>query len=262
MTWLCPDWDVKQILNAAKKYGYDGVEIRVESNQKHGIELTASKEERLAAKRAFADAGIKISCIATSLQFAIPDESKQKDNIETIKKYIELCVDTECPYIRVFGGQTAPGEIKGVISFTAAALIKAADCAKGTDVKILLETHDNFSQSVRVAEVLKTAKHPNLGALWDVMHPFRLLDSFSYAYSNLKGYVQHLHIHDGIYLENGAKMDICFLGEGVIDHRIPMKFMKEEGFGGHFSVEIIGKGEPDRWLEQYAKKFREYEKEI
>ena len=116
MTWLCPDWDVKQILIAAEKYGYNGVEIRVESNQKHGIELHASKDRTIETRNAFTDAGIEISCLATSLQLATVDKRKRENNIDALKKYIDLCVDIGCPYIRVFGGSVSV-EIRGIISY-------------------------------------------------------------------------------------------------------------------------------------------------
>ena len=261
MTWLCPDWNVKQILIAAEKYGYDGVEIRVESNHKHKIGLSTPKEERIAVRNSFADAGIEISCLATSLKFATIDKEKRKNNIDTLQKYIDLSADIGCPYIRIFGGSISV-EPRGIISYMAEDLAIVANYACGSKVEILLETHDHFSHSLWVKEVIKNTNHLQVNALWDVMHPFRMLEDFSYTYANLKGHIRHLHIHDGIYNHDKTKIDMYLLGEGVINHRIPMRFLKKEGFSGHFSLEIIGKGEPDKWLEQYAKKFREYEKEI
>jgi len=86
-----------------------------------------------------------------------------------------------------------------------------------------------------------------------------MLESFEEAYSNLRPYIKHVHIHDGTYLNNETKIDICLLGEGVINHKIPIGLLNKEGYSGHISVEVIGKGEPDKWLSQYAGKFREIE---
>jgi len=33
MTWVCPDWDLSEILTAAIRYGYDSVEPRSETGQ-------------------------------------------------------------------------------------------------------------------------------------------------------------------------------------------------------------------------------------
>ena len=39
MTWACPEWDLNEVITGAIRYGYDGVEPRVEVKQKHGIDL-------------------------------------------------------------------------------------------------------------------------------------------------------------------------------------------------------------------------------
>ena len=57
MTWVCPDWDLNQVLTAAVRYGYDGVEPRAEANQKHGVEIASTKKQRAEIRSQFADMG-------------------------------------------------------------------------------------------------------------------------------------------------------------------------------------------------------------
>lgn len=261
MTWSCPEWDCNQILKAAKKYGYQGVEIRVECNHKHKIELNLSKKDRSLAKRMFKEEGIEIPCIATSLQFAIPDDKERRENIEKLKKYIELASDIGSPYIRVFGGNFMPLEPKVAAQKCGLALREAAEFAEGTDAEILLETHDFFSVSSRARQVIKEANHRKVNILWDIMHPQREMEDVEETYNHLRGFVRHLHIHDGFYSPEG-KIEVCLLGEGIIDHEMPMWFLKSDNFRGYFSLEIIGKGEPEKWFKQYAEKFREIESSL
>ena len=46
MSFSCPDLSFEQMLEAAARLGYDGVEPRIASNHKHGIELDASAQTR------------------------------------------------------------------------------------------------------------------------------------------------------------------------------------------------------------------------
>jgi len=43
---------------------------------------------------------------------------------------------------------------------------------------------------------------------------------------------------------------------------MPMWLLKSDNFRGYFSLEIIGKGEPEKWFKQYAEKFREIESSL
>ncbi len=70
MTWVCPDWDLNEVLTAAIRYDYDGVEPRAQTGHPHGVEITATKKERAAIKAQFADCSILMPCIATSIQYA------------------------------------------------------------------------------------------------------------------------------------------------------------------------------------------------
>ncbi|MCD5401748.1 sugar phosphate isomerase/epimerase [candidate division NPL-UPA2 bacterium] len=265
MTFLCPDWKVGKIIKAAKRYGYHGVEIRAGVNHKHAIELTTTRSEKRKIKQMFSESGVEISCLATSLQFALEDKKERRKSIITLKRYIDLASDIGAPYIRVFGGFPSQKiNLHGVIAYTADSLREAADYALGRDTEILLETHDYFCSSYRVAAVLKEANHSKLSALWDVMHPFNQLEPFRETYAHLKPYIKHLHIHDGRFTKGKVSMIICPLGKGVIDHRIPLGFLIKSRFRGYFSVEVFLKkgAESPKWLSQYAKKFREYEREI
>ena len=243
MTWSCPDWDCGEIIKAGKKYDYQGVEIRVESDHKHRIELDLPKRDRKMVRRMFAEEGIEIPCVATSLQFAVGDDKQREDNLEKLKTYIVLAGDIGSPYIRVFGGDF---------------LREAAEYAEGTDVEILLETHDSFSVSNRARQVVTEAAHRKVNILWDIMHPVREMEDAEETYDHLRFFIRHLHIHDGFYSSRG-KMEVCFLGQGMVDHRTPMELLHQDGFPGYLSLEIIGKGEPEKWLKQYSERLREIE---
>jgi len=67
MTFSCPELSLDEVLNLAKSIGYDGVEPRLVSKHKHGIETDISASQRLEIKKKFSDSGISACCIATSV---------------------------------------------------------------------------------------------------------------------------------------------------------------------------------------------------
>lgn len=262
MTWICPKWTIDDILAGAKKYDYDGVELRVQTEHAHGVDLNNNAGRRAEVKEIFAQSGTVISAVATSLQYSDPEEAERKKSVDLTKQYIELAADIGAPVIRVFGGAKGKGEPAGIIDDVAACLSSVASDAESAGVKLGLETHDYFSHSKYVAKVVDMVGSPAVQALWDIAHPCRHLETPKMAYANLRGKVIHLHIHDYIYTDEAkSKLELTSLGDGVCDHKEPMALLKADGFTGHFAIEVM-KGDPDEVLAQYSKVFHQYLSEI
>ena len=50
MSSTCPEWTFEQMVDAAAKYGYEGVDLRVEWGHNHGLELESTQDARRAAR--------------------------------------------------------------------------------------------------------------------------------------------------------------------------------------------------------------------
>jgi sugar phosphate isomerase/epimerase len=50
-------------------------------------------------------------------------------------------------------------------------------------VVVLLETHDDWSNTASVRAVVERADHPNLKVLWDCMHPQRMLETVEESFN-------------------------------------------------------------------------------
>ncbi len=258
MTFTCPNWDLKRIISGAKEYGYDGVEIRVASGHKHGIELETRTTQRRFVKNLFKENDLEISCLSTSLTFSSAKEEERRRDIETSREYIKLASDIGATRLRVFGGAMPP-EVKREerLSYVDESLLEAADTAKDFGVFVLLETHDDFSLGVDVGKVLRRVNHPNVGAVWDVMHPFFHGESIGTTYSALKDYVKHAHVHDAVKAEKYGKL--VQIGEGIVPIREIVQILKKDGYVGYFSCEYwTDQGEPEVTLPKYANILRRY----
>ncbi len=265
MSSACPDWSLDEVISGMKRHGYTGFEPRVEWGHASGIEASLSAAARAEIKTRMADEGLAICCIATGARLAAVDIDERAGHIEDLKKYIDLAADLGCGLVRTFGGQRARDrELQMVVDYVVDGYMQVMDRAEERKVVVLMETHDDWSCSAPVRAVVEQAGHPNLRVLWDFMHPQRLLEKPEESFAVLAEYTHHLHAHDGVYVD--GKMQVGPLGEGVIDHQVPLQLLSEAGFAGYFSVEVIHKvgseHDADGVLKQYAEQFRKIMTEI
>ncbi|HJN18168.1 MAG TPA: sugar phosphate isomerase/epimerase family protein [Armatimonadota bacterium] len=260
MTWACPDWDINQIITGAIRYGYDGVEPRVEAKQKHGIDLELKKKDRKEIRQQFEDCGLDISCLATSRTYSSADASERAESVELTKKYVDLAADMGCPTIRVFGGGLPEGvERPDAHKYVAECLRECGEHAKSRKVFVCLETHDSFSRAEHCVETVKLADHPNVQIVWDFMHPFRAGNSHAEAFELVKPYVKHCHVHDGSLPEGpSGPVSLALMGDGDIPHDEPVKLLASIDFEGHLSGEWISFLPADEVLPHDARMLRMY----
>jgi sugar phosphate isomerase/epimerase len=260
MTWVCPDWDLNQILTGAIRYGYDGVEPRVEVGQKHGIDLQATKKQRKEIKTQFADCGVDMSCLATSRTYSSMPKGEREQSVELTLKYIDLAAELGCPCLRVFGGQI-PADVprEEAEQYVAECLRQCGEYAAQRKVFVCLETHDDFSSSAAAARTVTLANHPNVGIVWDVMHPFRMGDTIAEAFERVKPFVHHCHVHDGVRPAEGAGgWELALMGEGDIPHDEAVRLLATVNFPGHLSGEWISFRPAEEVLPHDARVLREY----
>lgn len=143
MTFSNPAWTLTETLAAAKRHGYDGVELRIGSDHEHGLELSSDAAQRSAAKQQAHDAGIAICCIATGCTFA--DPSKAAQSVEQARAVIDLAFDVGAQVIRVFGGKIPDGFSREQVAASIVASLRAlAGKAEARGINIAIETHDDW----------------------------------------------------------------------------------------------------------------------
>jgi len=258
MSFVAPDWSLTELLTAAIRYGYDGIEPRAEADHKHGVELTATKKERKQIGAQFSDCGVALSCIATSRCYALPDD-ELGESIDLTKRYIQLAADCGCERLRVFGGM--PPEdmtFEDAKKRVAGGLAACCEEAAAAGVFLCLETHDAFCNTKDVVEVMKAVEHPNVAVNWDIMHPYRRAgETMQEAFDDLKPYIKHCHFHDGTWAEQEPDK-LALVGEGKIPHDEAVKLLASIKYEGHLSGEWIAAFEPEVVLPHDVRVMREY----
>ncbi len=251
MTWSTPELTLRENLDLAVKLGYDGLEPRTsgflkredgQKTQKHGVELYTTPAERSEIRRMAEDAGIALCCIATSNKYADPKDVEAQ--IDSTRRALALCADLGVPRLRVFGGQFPEGlSREEAIEGVANALGKLAGDAQSAGVTLCLETHDAWCHPQHVAAVIKKVNHPAIAVNWDFLHPWRIAKMNSAeSFKILKPWIKHAHCHDMKPTAKGS--DLCWIGEGEVDHRKAIEVLEEMGYDGYMSGEWINR-EPD-----------------
>ncbi|HEO69920.1 MAG TPA: sugar phosphate isomerase/epimerase, partial [Candidatus Hydrogenedentes bacterium] len=223
MTFSTPELNIEENLALAKRLGYDGIEPRVVSNHKHGIELDLSSADRAAVRAKVEQSGVALSCIATSCKYATPETSR--DMAAETRQYIDLAADVGCPCIRVFGG-AIPANVtrEQAVELLVKALGSVADHAAERGVTVCLETHDDWCDPRHVAEVMQRIDHPAIAVNWDLMHPVnRGGVSMDKAFEVLRPWIRHVHAHDGKRI--GEAIELVPIGEGFIDHKRALELL-------------------------------------
>ncbi|MEW6750524.1 MAG: sugar phosphate isomerase/epimerase family protein [Candidatus Latescibacterota bacterium] len=236
MTFSTPELTLDEVLAAAARFGYDGIEPRVGSGHRHGLEYDAARDVRARAVRQAADAGVAYACVATSCQFANP--AKAAAHLSDARRAIELAADLEAPCIRVFGGPVPQGIPRHeAVATVAASLAALAEEAAAAGVCLCLETHDDWCDPHHVAAVMKRVAHPAVAVNWDVMHPVRMgLASVDESFDALRPWIRHLHVHDGAA---GKALRLVPMGAGMIDTRRAVERLAQADYGGYLSGEWI-----------------------
>ncbi|MCX7795712.1 MAG: sugar phosphate isomerase/epimerase [bacterium] len=230
----CPNWDIKKIVESARRYGYNGVELRGSGRQHISLEI--SPIERNEIKRLFEDNGIEICCISAYTRFASPIKDEREANIENLIRYCELAKEIDAPIVRTFIGDV-PKEIieSEYMNYIPEALHKVGEKIKDFKVDVVVETHDYFSTGKLVSDIIKRADIENIKALWDVWHPYRSGESPKETLEYLKDYLRHMHIKDAKRIDDD--WHLVLPGEGDIPLREIIDLLRAIDYQGYLSFE-------------------------
>lgn len=237
MSFSTPELDFAQALEAAKRYGYDGFEPRLESGHAHGVEIGISAAQIRDFRQAAEDSGVAVCCLATGCKFADPAAASVMR--EKALRAVELASALGCPAIRVFGGAIPDGGAREK-SFDSivATLLEIAGPAQAAGVTVCMETHDAWCDPFAVADIMKAVDKPSVAVNWDIMHPvLRAGYPVAIAFDILRPWIRHVHLHDGRM--DAGKLTLLPVGEGDIDHAAALRLLKADGYGGYASGEWI-----------------------
>ena len=237
-TLSCPNYSWEEIFSMAKDFGFDGIEIREIKDEELKSPFNMENCEKTAAR--IKQLGIEIPCLATGscLKFT----EKREENIKEIEKYIRVASVIGAKYIRILADlEPAPaGEVDD--KAVAEEISSLVPMAEKMGVCMLVETNGVYADTKRLSNLLNEIASDNVGALWDVHHPYRFFgEAPEQTLQNLGAYIKHVHVKDST-VEDG-KVLYKMMGEGDVPIDEVMFSLRSINYEGYITLEWV-----KRWM--------------
>jgi sugar phosphate isomerase/epimerase len=239
-TLAFPQASLATALSLGRSWGYEGVELRLIDGDL--IDQAMPAADRGAVKRTAKAAGLPIVAVDSSIRLT-SGESRAE-----LRAFLELASDWESPLVRVFGGALPDGQPDRQASLAAAArvLSHSVPHAERLGVAIGVETHDAFSSSSVVAELLALVPSGVVGAVWDSHHPYRMGQRASEVWSDIGRRTLLAQVKDA--RPDPARADgwqLVLLGQGEVPVREMLGLLRAGGYEGWISVEWEKRWHPE-----------------
>ncbi|MEU4363606.1 sugar phosphate isomerase/epimerase family protein [Promicromonospora sp. NPDC023987] len=182
-----PGATVAELKEIADAGGIRSVELRCADGELLAPDTSLEEARRLGT--ALAEAGLHPICVASYVRIARDDG----DPVGEAVAHVRLAEAVGSPFVRVFGG------VEGVAESEEVAARRLADVAaaiEGSDVTVLIETHDVFLTGAALSRILTRAGSDRLGALWDAVNPWRAGESPEATAAALAPWLRHVQLKD------------------------------------------------------------------
>lgn len=258
----CPDWTLRQIVENAAQMGFDAVDFRGLQENLDITNAPAFTTGLNTTRRMFADAGLAVSGIATSARFAVIDSNALQANYDETRRNMELAANLGAKFLRVYGGRVPEGHtVDSILPTLIDNLRHIGDEAVQYDVTLVLETHDDWTDSAVFGRLMREVNHPRVRILWDLHHPYRTNgESPQATYANIGPYTTSIHVKDSVATAGGGHQYVL-LGDGDVPLKEMLDLLVSGGYRGYAILEwekrwISDLPEPEIAFPQYVEKMR------
>jgi sugar phosphate isomerase/epimerase len=243
----CPDWSFDNILDFAVKYGYKGIELRGILTQLELFQCPqfSNASAILATRKQVEEKGLSIVDLCSSVELHIADGDLRRARLDDAKRYIDLAQQLNCPFVRVFPNllpKDRPRE--ATLDLIVKGLLELGDHARGSQVSVLMETHGDLVDTATLKQVMRSAKHPHTGLIWDFYNMWSVTrEPPTQVYSELKDYIRHTHVKDGMMIDGKERLTLLGKGEAPVAETI--RVLVKGGYTGFYSFEWEKRWHPE-----------------
>ncbi len=242
-TLAFPDATLASAASLGRRWGYSGIELRLIDGEL--IDPSMPAADRTQVKRTLAASGLPVVAVDSSIRLTDEDPGPE------LARFLELASDWEAPLVRVFGGALAAQQTERQDQLRAAARVleSSVPLAERLGVAIGVETHDAFSASSVVAELLAlvdpaAVDSGAVGAVWDSHHPHRMGETPAEVYANLGSRILLAQVKDA-RREADGDWQLVLLGEGEVPVRDMLERLAAGGYPHWISVEWEKRWHPE-----------------
>jgi sugar phosphate isomerase/epimerase len=243
-TLCCPDWPLDRIIAAAVEHGIGGIELRglgEEIDVTRLLAFSVSLDQTLATLRS---SGIQVPCVSTSVTLVCPAGPRWQAMLEECQRSAELAAAMGTPLVRIFGG-TATGDLTDdeAMALARRRIRQIVKLCRPLHCRPVVETHDAWSTSSRMLELLDGLDSDVVGISWNVEHSFRAGQSPRELVRNLGSYLAHVHLKDS--LANGRPSTPTLLGDGEIPLEDSLQALRSSAYHGWVCLETDKRWQPE-----------------
>jgi sugar phosphate isomerase/epimerase len=259
-----PGWDLETTARNARAYGYAGIDLRLLDGEVITLDSVRSNRARL--RTLFPPDELPIAVLATSTRLATRDPAIRQQTLDEGRQWIDLAAELHVPVIRFFAARNPPElDLEASIQAVGEMLALLGEHMPNGGVRIGVETHDEFASARTVANALKLAPNPDVGAIWDMWHTNRVGESPAEALAALDGRVINVHLKDARRTADGWQL--ILLGDGDIPVKDGLRLLEQGGYADFVSVEWEKKwhpeiAEPEIAFPQHIAVLRDYMREL
>jgi len=236
-TLAFPDATLAAAVSAGRRWGYSGIELRLIDGELIDPAMPAAR--RAQVRRILAAARLPVVAVDSSIRLTGDDPGPD------LRRFLQLASDWEAPLVRVFGGDLDPPPARqDRLRAAARVLEEAVPLAAGLGVAIGVETHDAFSASSAVADLLTLVPSDLVGAVWDSHHPHRVGETPAEVYANLGPRVLLAQVKDALRTPDGD-WRLVLLGAGEVPVRDMLGLLAAGGYPHWISVEWEKRWHPE-----------------
>jgi sugar phosphate isomerase/epimerase len=239
-TLAFPEASLATATSLGRSWGYDGIELRLIDGELIDPALPAA--DRAAVTDTLAAACLPVAAVDSSVRLTDDDPGPQ------LARFLELASDWQSPLVRVFGGALPDDDAdrKAALARAARVLEATVPLAERLGVAIGVETHDSFSCSSVVAELLAMVPSDAVGAVWDSHHPHRMGQRPAQVWSDLGRRTLLAQVKDA--RRDATRADgwqLVPLGDGEVPVREILQLLDAGGYPGWISVEWEKRWHPE-----------------
>ncbi len=234
----CPNYELEEVLRAAREYGFAGVELRALGG---GLDLPARPEFAPGAmqdpRRRVEEYGISVCCVDTSCVFHDPDAEERRRQVELAVRHCELAAALGSPLIRVFPDKIQEGATREETRVFIAESLRAVAERAPAGVRVGLETHGDFAAARETLEIVELAGHPAVAVIWDVANSLAAGSTVEEAARALAPHLAHVHLRDARPVEGREHWLPVLAGRGGVPFGQAFDSLRAVGYEGFVSFE-------------------------
>jgi len=245
----CPAWEWKKILNFAAQHGFSAIELRGLEGKLDLPTLPPFAPDRIEqTKKEIRDSKLRIACVSSSAQMYVEDPTKRAKELADARRFIDLASALDAPYVRVFGGKAdsdkTPAPDDATKARVAAGLRELGTYAGPKNVTVIIESHDHFTSSATLKDVLHAAGSDHIGLLWDAHHTFATSgEDPEFTVKQLGPWIRHTHLKDST--GSGEDRKYVLTGRGNVPIQRQIEALRSIGYKGFYCFEWEKLWHPD-----------------